>query len=434
MEDKLKKKLYYVFVLGIILLLFVRDIVGLNYNKFILVGYCILFFVILPANPIAKMLSFIFPLTWGLPYTYIFLFGFIIFIVKRKRIPSLALLLIVLLLLLEIIASFWCASISLPLIVKYISTVSVFFVFLYDEAIDKEKCIEAFYIGVVVLCLFIIIMTIKTAPSNWLYLFSRGWFRFGREQVSDTEGIMLAVNANTLAYYSVVGISLAFKYIFESEGRSKWLHIAYLALFVVSGVFTLSISWIVTAFLCFLLFAFVQAKSWKTVVASIFALLVVAFAVSKIIVRTPELLGGFITRLTTTDLSTGHHRTELMLEYHNLFWSNIRFVLLGTGVTQYREVTKAQYSFHNMIQQIFVSYGLFGGFAFFTGMFAPFRKLRKHAASLLYWIPFFSVMVFTQTIQFINPESLMLPFVITFFVLKVQTEKVDFNEALHHNG
>ena len=416
-------------------LLVARDILGLSLNKFVFVFIVLAFALLLKSEDLATIICFMFPLTWGLPYTYIFLGTIILYWIKRKRIPALSLFLTAFFLLLEISASFFYPSVDYPRILKYLSVLSIFFTFLYDSEVDRERCIMAYYLGTIVLCFVILISTFKNAPSNWLYLFSRGWFRFGSKQAENVDGMMLSVNANTLAYYSIVGSTLSFGFLPKSEGKERLFHILALVLFVLSGVFTVSISWMVVMTGCTLLFVFTQTKRVKAVLSTgICILLLVVFA-RAMLSRTPELLAAFVSRLSKADLATGHARTDLMIEYHNLFWSNVRFILMGTGVTQYRQVTiTLSNSFHNMIQQIFVSYGIIAGIVYFVAFLSPLRKIEKHTTTLLDWIPLIGVISFTQTIQFINPESLMLPYVIAFYFVSVRSMEKKRNETLYYNG
>ena len=430
-----KENLYFpIFIFGLCSLLVARDVIGISFNKFIFVGFILLFAIVSSYKDLSSMLCFMFPLTWGLPYTYIFLGCIIIYWFKRKKIPAPAFILIIIFFLLEIVASFFYQTTDYISIIKYVSVIAIFFTFLYDSEIDKNSCIKAYYYGSIVLCLIILVTTFRNAPSNWLYLFSKGWFRFGNKQAEDAEGMMLSVNSNTLAYYSIVGIAIAYYFIPGTKGKQRWLHIFALGLFLISGVFTVSISWMIVFAVCTLLFVFSQTRNVKAVLFSALGMIVLLLVFRIAISNRPELLSAFTDRLANADLRTGNNRTELMLGYHRVFINNPRFIFLGTGVTQYRQVTNLINSFHNMIQQIFVSYGVFGGLIFFIGLLAPLRKIKKHATTLLDWIPLIVVLLFTQTIQFINPESLMLPFVIAFYLLSANSAKEEENETLYYNS
>jgi hypothetical protein len=430
MENTRSKRTVLYFTVGLTLLLILRDIVGFSMNKFLLVGFVLLFTFIANTEAIPMMLSFMFPLAWGLPYTYIFLGAIILYWFKRRGIPRISLGLIIGFAALEITASIFYPSTDYIAILKYMSVLSIFFTFLYDRAIDKKEVIKYFFAGLVVLCAVIIISTIKTAPSNWLYLFSRGWFRFGSKQAVENDGMMLKVNANTLAYYSIVGVSIGLYYIKTNKEINKWIFIGSIILLAISGVFTVSRSWILVTAICIFLFIVDESKSIKGVAIGGLIIIVVLFAGYKIIQSTPELLEGFTRRFTADDFSTSGGRTDLFMEYDRAFWSNIRFPLIGTGVTQYRAMTNVINSFHNMIQQIVVSYGIPFAIVFFAGMFAPLKWVRGRKLSIVTWIPFVAVLLFTQTIQFINPETLMLPYIIAVYILMVEAEKQDNGELI----
>ena len=423
MKSKHASKVLIILILGIILLLVVRDILGFAFNKYIIVGFTIACFIIADTESVPSMLSFMFPLSWGLPYTYIFSVAIVIYWIKRRKIPKATFVLLLLFSTLEILASAYYPETNYIYIVKYLSVIAIFFTFLYDLKIDKASVVRFFYYGLIVLCAIIIISTIKSAPSNWLYLFSRGWFRFGEKQAIDNDGMMLKVNANTLAYYSVVGMSIGFYYIKNNGYKGKWILILSIALLTISGVFTVSRSWIIVAVICFFMFILEESHSLKGTIVGILATVGIFFIGYQIVQRTPEILQGILGRFNEQDITSAGARTDLFSAYNRAFWSNARFPLLGTGVTQYRAMIKISNSFHNMIQQIIVSYGIPCGIVFFAGMFAPLRRIKGAKPSIINWIPFVAVMLFTQTIQFINPEALMLPYIISIYILILEAEK-----------
>ena len=101
---------------------------------------------------------------------------------------------------------------------------------------------------------------------------------------------------------------------------------------------------------------------------------------------------------------------------------------MGTGVTGYKEITGIYHGLHNMFQQVYLSYGIVLGSAFLYGIFAPIR-IRKF--EIKKWIPFIAIMLFVQTIQFINPAALMLPYVIAVYTLNLEENE---NEAVYHHS
>lgn len=430
MQKAISKCLLF-FIIGLTGLLVLRDVIGFSYNKYLLVGYFLLFAILAKPKVLAPMLCFMFPLTWGLPYTYIFFAGIVLYWIKRRKMPIQVFILISCYLLLEIIASFWYPELDYVAIIKYTSVLSIFFTFLYDSNVDKEQCIKAFYIGSLVLCGIILISTIKNAPSNWLYLFSRGFFRFGKNHIEEVVDMALSLNANNLAYYSLIGFSLSLSFLMSNKGKNILFYIGGCLLFLIMGVFSVSMSFVVTISICISLFILSRLQERTTVLYSLLITSVIVFIFAYIIFKMPDTLIAFSSRFDSTDIATANQRFTLFILYNEAFWNNIRFVLLGTGVTQYTSVINIFSSMHNMIQQIFVCYGIFFGIIFFISILYPIKAIIKsRKISIIKWLPLISVILFTQTIQFINPEPLMLPYVIAFYVLataplKKQTNKGD---------
>lgn len=431
MLQKAISKYLLVFMSGLTGLLVLRDVMGFSYSKYLLLGYVLLFVAFAKPKVLAPMLCFMFPLAWGLPGNYIFFASIVLYWIKRRKIPVQAFILISFFLLLEIIASFWYPEQNYVDIVKYISILSIFFTFLYDSQIDKEQCIKAYYIGSLVLCSVILVSTINNAPSNWLYLFSRGFFRFGAQHIEEASNMALSVNANALAYYSLVGFALAINFIVNNKGKNLLLHIGSCLLFIMTGIFSVSMSFLVILSICILLFVLSRLKKITTILYSLLITSVIALILAYILFKMPDILTAFSSRFNSSDIATANYRSTLFILYNEAFWNNLRFILMGAGVTQYTRVLNIPYATHNMVQQIFVCYGIFFGMLFFIAMLYPLKTIIKNRkANIIQCLPLIPVILFTQTIQFINPEPLMLPYVIAFYVLataplKKQTNKGD---------
>ena len=411
-----------IFILMITMMLVVRDLMDVSINKYIFVAVIIAFCLFSSKDDIPAMACFLFPLLWGLPYTWFIAPITIIYLLKKKHIKRKVMFLIGFFVLAEIIATLWYPEEGLINIIKYLSVISTFFVFLYEEEVDKKSCINAFTAGLVVLCAVIFIKTLMTAPSNWLDLFVKGWFRFGMQQVEEGSDITLKVNANSLAYYSVTGVALGLVGIDQYEKRKRILSLVATLFFILMGVMTLSRSWMVAVALCILLFLVGRARSFRSAAQTVLIGVVAVIAIAYVIQVVPELREGFIGRWQSSDVATGNERTDLFWEYHGIWLSNIRYILTGTGVTQYKQITGVYHGLHNMLQQIFLSYGVIGAAVFFYGIFSPLQ-INKKKRSLIMWTPLVAVLLFVQTIQFVYPEALMLPYIIAMYVLKVKDDE-----------
>lgn len=433
-----KKQLIILLSFAIVLttLLAIRDVVGIAINKNVFIVAFLVFSLLVNYKILASALAFLFPLTWGLPYTYLFSCAILIYWVKRNTIPKHTAILLCVFFIHELVSSYWYPDHDFIEILKYFSIISIFFTFLYDEIIPKETSIKFFYFGTIVLCVIVFISTLKNAPSNWLELFSNGWYRFGQHNRDDVDGMMLSLNSNSLAYYSIVGFAISINYISKNKGIWKWLNIMALLLFFTSCVFTVSFSGILVLGGCISVFFFTRIKRVSSVLFFFATALFLLMALQIIQSRAPELLEAFTSRTNKTEFDKANDRLPILMEYNNIFWSNPRFVLIGTGVVQYNAVASCPYSIHNMLQQLFVCYGLFIAPIYLAGMFKPLMRINRHNIELLNWIPLLAVIFFVQTIQFINPPALMLPYVIAYYWLAIHSSppKEEDNEVLHHNS
>ena len=75
--------IFPVFAVGLICLLVLRDIVGININKFIYLAYIMVFLALAKGSDFIDMLCFLFPLLWGLPGTYVVLGAVVLYVIKR---------------------------------------------------------------------------------------------------------------------------------------------------------------------------------------------------------------------------------------------------------------------------------------------------------------------------------------------------------------
>ena len=118
-------------------------------------------------------------------------------------------------------------------------------------------------------------------------------------------------------------------------------------------------------------------------------------------------------------MESGGNRTNIFRKYMEVFFVNSRFVFLGAGVTQTNAVTGMGASMHNGLQQILVCCGSLGFLLYMYALGTPVVKTcSKRKIPLVYWLPLLSVIAFTQTIQFLNPMMLMLPYAIGIYSLK----------------
>lgn len=423
-KENRQKNLLIHFIVGLILLFVLRDIVGVAINKYFFLFYCTIFMMLGKHESIIYMLCFMMPLFNGLPGTYILLVALIVVIYKKKTLQKNAFIYIAVFAVLELIAALWYPNFDIVEYIGYLVFISWFFILLYDKSEKKlDKCLECFFFGVAVFCLVVIISGLLTAPSNWLDLFAKGWFRFGETNAAGGDIMRLRGNSNELAYYSVAGVGVGLLILKWKEKTSKIFTCILIGIIFVSGLLSLSRTFIVVMALVLALYIFSSLKSPKMFVAVAIMFTLILLAISKYLIKYPDLLFGFTARFSDSNMTTGGGRTTLSLQYLNSFFDMPRCFITGTGVTQYKDITGVYGSIHNMLIQVFVCYGFVFSIVFFVLMLKPLLGRKK--TTVVSWLALIGVGVFVQTIQFINPYALMLPYVIAVYAVKIDLKEMD---------
>ncbi|MGD1820449.1 MAG: O-antigen ligase family protein [Pleomorphochaeta sp.] len=308
----------------------------------------------------------------------------------------------------------------------YFSRLALLFFLILEpkKNINYYDSIIMFIVGTIVFISIVLLATLKFVNLD---LFLGGYARFGeiRDFASISSNQMaLSANVNYIAYYSSVSIACILFLIVRANRHSRVLYLILLYIFFV-GALTFSRAYILT--ICSIFFLFIIQlchgnKKSISIIASVF-LLFIGFII--FLWSHPEYVEKYLLRFNSTDGILKDSRfTILKLYFDYLYQYPIRF-FFGTGILPYKYVTKISTSMHNGLQQILVGYGIFGFIFFITGLLKSiFFATRNCKKDIVSFIPLVSVVLFTQTIQFLSPTELMLPFIIGIFSLKTMDEKV----------
>ncbi len=412
-------------------MLFARDIVGIGMNKYIFLIIATAFMVILPIDYFVYLLVFTFPLFCGLPAAHIRLVAIGLYLYKKQEVTLAQLFLSLFVVLWELLAANWYRFFSMGDVIGYLSAPVMLFLLLWDRndgyKIDYKRCVDLFLIGFGMVCFVIMATAFVKSTTHWLTAFSQGLFRESMTETDKTaEGVVIKMNANTLAYFCCVCTALSLtiaKHVTNGNSKNRVLYYIVASLYAIVCVFSLSRSGILVLAVTIAVYMLASMKSFKGTIISIFALLLLIVVVYAFIQMRPELYSSIYARFTDYSAVTAGGRTELFQEYMNKFLSNERFMWLGTGVVEYRAMTNVWNSMHNGTQQILVCMGIPGFIIFLIGLFFPFYKERRaNKIPFFYWIPLVAAVAFTQTIQFLIPTILMFPIIICYFSIKLGVE------------
>lgn len=419
-----RKLLLITFVVLLSSVLIARDVFSLSINKFILLGICSVFLFVADETTKISMIAFMLPLVCGLPSTYIFLV-IIALMLLRNRINTVTVVYFVVFIVLEFFALSFSEHTLDNEVVKQILFTCVFFLLLFtDERVDYFQCMKLYFVGSILVSFVISAYSIMRAPENWLSLFAKGWYRFGDQALEDVQGMTLRLNSNSLAYFSLTGMLQGFIIVTKAKGFSKvWAFLGVLFL-AVAGLLSVSRSWLLVAAGCAFLLVCSQLKSAKGMLIMVGALGLATLTGLILQQVFPELFPGMITRMTSGSLEGGNGRVESSTMYLDLFFENIRLMLVGAGATYYRTSLDMMKATHNGTLQLLICYGLLGSSTFIYGLYLPLkRKLGEKREGLMNWIPLIGTVAFVQTIQFVNPCYLMLPYVISVYAVKAGREQ-----------
>ena len=371
------------------------------------------------------MLCFTLPLVCGLPGTYIMPCALILLILKKGNINFWQIGMILFVAIMEVLASLWYPEPDIPKMVQYISFAGVMFFLIHDKTeLDYQQCVKMYMFGISVLCGVILITGLMTAPSNWLQQFSKGYFRFGSTQMEELEGMKLTLNANSLAYYSITGMCCGALLIEGKQGKELARYVLLLILAAIVGFLTVSRSWLLVTALCLFLYVISKVKHPERFLGLVLILSVAAMVIIWILGKSEELATAFVERFNPDRIESDSHRGQIFMGYMRIFFSDIRIVLTGSGVACFRSVLGYAGAMHNGTQQILVCLGLFGFVIFMAGLCKPVLSLRRQGKrEMVYWLPLIGVVMFVQTIQFLNPTMLMLPFIVGVYALKMKNFK-----------
>ncbi|MCH1940706.1 O-antigen ligase family protein [Holdemania massiliensis] len=410
-------KITIVYAITLSIMIAVRDLGGINMSKYLFVVVCTGFFMYARKSEMISMIAFTAPLLYGLPGNYIIPIILAIYFIKSRNINSKQFVLCVFIAFMEIIASMFYDSFSIPGIIGYMTNLMLFFCLIYDwTEYDYIKTLNYFVCGVVLTSLIIVLSTILKSPT-WLQDIANGYFRFGVVEHVNEDALNLTLNANALAYYSISGIS-CIAVLLKCSVYNKLLLIAEMIFLALTGVMTLSRTWMIVGSLLLVLYIFSSNRSMKDVAKALLIIGSIAIVAFVVMGQLPEVYEGLIARFNRADTATANGRFDITEEYIEKFNSDLRIMLFGTGVTEYRSVMGITKSLHNSLVQILVCYGIIGGMVFMFGWLSNVIKMIGRV-KLLYWIPFICIFAYSITAQIVNPHNLIYPHMMAIFAIRL---------------
>ena len=362
------------------------------------------------------------PLAVGIPgYTYLLLSSIIFF--KQENTNRRQLFPFSVLALLEIFHAFgYTFSFEIAGVISFLSFLFLFFLLIFseDNNINRKQSLLFYCIGTT---FALIIVYARIIIDSGFATLIAGELREGAAMGNYEDKQLdnhLMMNANCIAYYSITLLSIAVVYYSKHYFNRVFLSFFFFVA-IATGMLSFSRTWMLVAGIIMLWFVLSNNKNKNTIIAMM-VLVMVLLVVGIYSGLMDEVLEVFAFRLENDNVESAGGRLPLFKAYNDFVTSNIYYTIFGTGATYYKQVCHLWNSIHNGTQQIFVSFGIIG---LITYLFAARIFVKKYINysvknNLILFIPFLSSLIFVQSIQFLNPYPLMLPFIAAACVLRIE--------------
>ncbi len=423
-DSKLNKFILFAYMIGLPILLAVRDIGGVNVNKFIYFAFIAVAFAVADYETELYLFCFTLPLLSGLPDKYVLLVIIACLLAKCGKIEKTTIGFAAFFIAMELVASLFYPSVDLIEIASYCFAVLLFFFLLYQKLPEHYlSYLNFYYIGICIFFAIVVTSNLLSAPDYWLELFVRGWYRIGAENTASGSVMRLGVNANEIGCDAVVAFFVAL--LLQKEYGKKYLiiRIVSLVFILIGGMLSLTRSFVIVIALFVLVYVFASMKNTKKMGIALAFIGLIAVILTVIIAKNPELLEAFVNRFTAEDMEGGNGRMASILIHLKAWLKNMRGIVMGVGVTQNGDILGVYGTVHNMLVQVLECYGIFGFFVYLTGMLNPAIDELRKKPDIEYILPFSAILVYVQLVPFISAYTLMLQYTITIFALRCKHNK-----------
>lgn len=412
-----KNKVLFLIAIAIVTtLFFFRDVRSYGFNQYIEVTVLAIFIPFLNYRYLTAYTCYVIPLTTGMN-TIICLLLLIGLIFKSPNINRYQIGISVILSLIELMNFYLYPNYyRVNDYILYASILCLMIFLIFDESrnVNYSLNIKMFCISTAVVMCLILYRSYQTYGPIGIFM-----NRIGDAELDDNMrqgGLRIfSMNANTVGYFCAVTYSCLLL------GRKKLkmnivLYSVVLIIILVAGALSVSRTWILIVILATLVYAILYTSKWMLIM-----IISASFIFGGTVVYYMEdFIKPFEQRFDSNDISSGNGRAEVFEKFVHYQYENPGTIPFGIGAVAYKDVSHIKSSMHNASQQIFVCTGLFG-LLIFVYMAYKFYKLfiYKKKIQFLYLLPMISGFLFVQSIQFLNPYYLMLPFIVSSMAIKL---------------
>ena len=453
---KIQKIVLISYFVVIAVLVLIRDIAGVDINKFIFLGVFAFFVVLLRKDYAYMVILFTLPFSSSLAEVYIHLFslGYLVITnVKKQSWKSWIIIFAVPLFLFgyEMIISTIYGGASIRLGLRILTLLSILGICFYDRSSFTKKHVYAFLNG----CLFMFgVMAI-----NWIVPAMYGvshvnpkypWLdvsilikdvRFGQSVIEWMEkeakitypihpSTYISENPNNVGMIAIVGMSICASLFGTAKGKEKMYLLMAFVLFLFFGIWCQSRMFLIVTgvFLLIYLLFYGLSKRLKWVdIGIIFFTLLSVF--SLIYLLKQDAFNDLFRRFFNPKEQKDGGRIRLLFSYLSFVFSNWKYAIFGIGINNLTSVTGLAEVPHSNFVQFIASYGtvvlvLFLAFVVFVWLRSK-RIVKPTNPMILLCLPLFFITLFTISIQLFSPSIILITFIPTIICVSFLNKDIE---------
>lgn len=307
----------------------------------------------------------------------------------------------------------------------YFSNILLFFYCCCDaNSISPQLVVRYFVFGAALCCILIVGRTyISTGSLISIFLDSaRTGVTMGGEELVSLGETHMALNANSLAFISIIGFS-SLLIGPDTLGVSRFVFSVLLFVLLFGGIVTMGRTWILVLAGVTVLYVFTTGMKRKLMFTfGILAVLVIIFQISALHSLLSVITDGFTDRFNSSDFSEAGGRTEIWRQYMEIWKSKFEYIVLGISAPNYRLLFPQINAIHNITQQAFVCTGLVGFIVYISFFVGVIRKALKQHTRFICFIPLIAALAYLQSISVLANWILILPVFPCVYALKIKKE------------
>ncbi len=410
---------------GIVLLVILRDVVGISVPKVAIIALATMICLISNIDGLFCLASFIAPLHTGVPGNYIIGLIFLTYLFKKRRfvLSGPCIICIGLVIVLELFSVFrgYFDFVDFAIFLCY-------FLFFTMSLMDKEQILPGkkmliyFSIGMITAVITLFGQLLRNSSLEAILNLGT---RLGGNMTGNDAAMAVSFNSNDLSFLSAM---LAATGLFLLKSKRKVVWIGLIIVGILLTVMTQSRSGILMLLLIFVgYFIFTSRNAWKRLWSVVLCVLVLAALIWIVSVILPTYWNSFVMRMEDADISGG--RLSIASFYFSEMIDHWDRFFFGVGIQNY--VVKYGYfqSSHMMLQEIIIAWGIVGLFCFIYIFYAMTEKALRQCATKreMYSVPLYALLVVFQTGQGFSTRQHYLYIMVALAFLYLGSGRDSFN-------